>query len=227
VDTGNLTKLRIESYSDEAYNTLVGEFVAMFNPNKYATRYEIEYGNRQGAGTSANAPSFSNMKPQELALEFFLDGTGVATGTREDVKSRVDDFLDKAYAYDGNIHRNRYLRILWGTLVFDCVLQAADVTFTLFDSQGNPLRAKINGKFLGFVNDSLRERQEDARSPDVTHVHVVQEVERIDQITYRVYRTPEYYIDVARANGLTHFRKLRAGQQILLPPVVKEAPDAR
>jgi hypothetical protein len=221
--SGELQKLKIECFLDEKYKQPVedGDFVVMFNPNKYALHYEIEYGQRQPSGTSANAPSFSNIKSQELSLEFFIDGTGVTTGQAEDVQQKVDNFLDKAYTYDGKIHRNRYLRIIWGTLVFDCVLKSADITYTLFNSSGKPLRATINGKFLGFVNDELRERTMDKTSPDLTHVRTVPGRDRLDHMTYQIYKTPDYYIDVAQANNLTTFRKLKTGAQLVFPPVVK------
>jgi hypothetical protein len=220
--SGELTKLKIKCYSDDHYTDEVGEFDVLFNPNRYTTRYEIEYGERQASGTSANAPSFSNLKSQELSLDFFLDGTGVATGQPEDVQQKVDAFLDKAYHYDGEIHRNRYLRLIWATLVFDCVLKSADITYTLFNSSGKPLRATISAKFLGFVNDELRDRQEDRSSPDVSHIRRVEGRDRIDRLTYQIYKTPNYYIDVAQANGLTSFRKLKPGLQLVFPPVVKE-----
>ena len=221
--SGNLIKLKIESYADETYNKQVGEpFVAMFNPNKYSLKYEIEYGERQASGTAANAPSFSNMKSQELSLEFFLDGTGAAAGEKEDVQDKVDEFLEKSYEYDGEIHRSRYLRLIWSSLVFDCVLSSADINYNLFDSTGKPLRAKITAKFLGFVNDELRERLMDTSSPDLTHLWTVNGKERIDSLTFHIYKTPNYYIDVAAANGLINFRKLKAGDQLVFPPVVKE-----
>lgn len=222
MSSGELTKLIIECYADETYDSKSGDdFVAMFNPNKYSSHYEIEYGESQAAGTAADAPSFSNMKPQELALEFFLDGTGVTTGTAEDVQTKVDDFLSKAYQYDGELHRNRYLRVVWSSLVFDCVLKSADVNYNLFNASGKPLRAKINAKFLGFVNDELRERRQDPRSPDLTHVREIKGRQRIDTLTHKIYKSPDYYIDVAKSNKLLGFRKLRSGNTLVFPPLVK------
>jgi hypothetical protein len=223
--SGELVKLKIESFSDQEYqNKDDGFFEVMFNPNQYTNKYEIQYDEQQASGTSANAPSFSNMKSQELTLELFLDGTGVATGKVEDVQSRVDEFLDRAYSYAGETHQNRYLRIIWSTLIFDCVLKSADITYTLFNSEGKPLRAKINAKLMGFVNDELREKKEGKTSPDLTHVYTVKGRERIDALSDRIYKTPAYYIDVAQANELSQFRKLGAGMQLIFPPVVKNQP---
>jgi hypothetical protein len=229
--SGTLIKLKIQAYTRDTFEDRdkAGDpFVAMFNPNKYALKYEIKYDERQAQGTSANAPSFSNMKSQELTLEFFLDGTGVAEGGKQDVQAKADEFLDIAYAFHGTEHRNRYLRIFWSSLVFDCILKTADVQYNLFDLSGKPLRAKITARFTGFVNGELRVKKEDKSSPDLTHMRTVTGKNRLDDMTYGIYRCLDYYIDVARANGLVNFRKLRAGQSLVFPPVkdVKEEKSA-
>jgi len=232
MDNGQLIKLKIESYADEKFRNKVGEvFEAMFNPNQYSTRYEVEHGKRQAQGTSANAPSFSNLKSNELSLEFFLDGTGVAIDRdgkpiKGYVDEKADEFIKMAYAYDGQIHQSRYLRVSWASLVFDCRLQSANVTYSLFAPNGRPLRAKINAKFIGFVNDELRVRAEDASSPDLYHQRTVKGDQRIDALTDSVYQSPRYYIDLAKANDLVNFRKLKAGQILTFPPVVKGGADA-
>lgn len=220
--SGNLVKLKIKFFSDPKYSSEVGqEFEAMFNPNKYSTKYEIEHDDNQAQGTSANSNAFGKMKPQELALEFFLDGTGVTSGTASDVQEKVDEFLQKAYEYKGDKHRSRYLRIWWSALVFDCVLTSAEISYTLFNSSGKPLRAKINARFKGFINDELRVRGEDAASPDLTHQRMVEGGQRIDYLTNQIYDSPDYYIDIARKNQLVGFRELRAGSTLFFPPVVK------
>ncbi len=221
--TGALTKLYIEAFSNAEFEDKTGKkFTAVFNPNKYNLRYEIVYGKRQATGTAANAPTFGHLKPQELALEFILDGTGVATGEKVDVQKKVDEFLKVAYKYEGKIHRNNYLRISWSTLIFDCTFVSADISYTLFDSTGYPLRATINAKFLGTVNEKLRKAIQGDTSPDLTHVRTVKGKNRIDTMTVKIYKTPDYYIDVARTNGLVNFRKLRPGNQLIFPPVTKD-----
>ncbi len=219
---GELKKLLIECYSDEKYTKMVASFSALFNPSKYSIKYEIEYGKRKPHGTAHSAPSFSNIKPQQLSLEFLIDGTGVTTGKKEDVGKKIREFLQKVYEYDGNIHRNRYLRIIWGELIFDCILKSANITYTLFEPSGKPLRAKINAEFEGFVNDELRAKRENKQSPDVTHVLTVKGGQRLDTLTHSVYRTPDYYIDVARVNRLVSFRKLKEGDRLLFPPLADE-----
>ncbi|HLT79453.1 MAG TPA: hypothetical protein VKZ86_00395 [Cyclobacteriaceae bacterium] len=217
-DNGTLEKIRIETYSDSKYQTKGSEeFTALFNPNKYTLKYEIEQNEKQGAGTSPSAPSFAKMKSQEIDLEFLLDGTGVA-GDPVDVQQKADEFLKAAYEFKGDKHKPRYLRIWWGkAFVFDCILKSADINYTLFQPSGIPLRAKIMAKFLGFVNDELREKKEDKQSPDITHVVEVPPKERIDYLTYTQYEDSAYYLSVAAFNGLNSFRKLKPGSTLVFP----------
>lgn len=219
-DSGKLEKIRIETYSDDKYqNKGSEEFVAMFNPNKYLLKYEIEQNERQGAGTSPSAPAFAKMKSQEIDLEFLLDGTGV-TGEQVDVLEKADEFLKAAYEFKGDEHKPRYLRISWGAaFVFDCVLKSADIEYTLFQSDGKPIRGRVKAKFTGFVNDELREKKEDKQSPDVVHVREVPPKERIDYLTFKEYKDSNYYLQIAKFNELSSFRKLRIGSTLMFPPV--------
>jgi hypothetical protein len=218
--SGKLEKMYIEAYDDEKFTQQRDEtFTAMLNPSKYNLKYEIEYDKKGAAGTSPPAPKFSNMKQQELSLEFFLDGTGVANAPGEFVDKRVDDFLALAYKYEGGKHKNNYLRIVWSYLVFDCVLKDADISFVLFRSDGRPLRAKINAKFLGFVNDEKRVLADKAQSPDITHIRQVKDKEKLPTLCAPIYGHAGYYLDVAAANKLVQFRRLRTGTTLYFPPL--------
>lgn len=218
-ESGKLEKIRIETYQDDKYTNKGTEvFDAMFNPSKYTLKYEIEQNERQGAGTSPAAPTFAKMKSQEIDLEFMVDGTGVS-GEVVDVQQKADEFLKAAYEFKGDKHKPRYLRIWWGkAFVFDCVLKSADINYTLFQPSGKPLRARINAKFTGFVNDTLREKKEDKESPDITHVLEVPPKERLDYLTFRQLDEARFYFQVAQFNKLNSFRKLRVGSTLIFPP---------
>ena len=83
-----ISKLKIESYKDIQYNEKTDEFVFMFNPASYNQKYEIEYDEAQGKGTSGSTMKLGKIKPQEYSFEFIIDGTG-ATGEYKDVADKV------------------------------------------------------------------------------------------------------------------------------------------
>ncbi|HEY9115533.1 MAG TPA: hypothetical protein VIN10_12610 [Bacteroidales bacterium] len=222
MSAGKLEKMLIEAYKDALYNDKdSNEFVAMFNPEQYSIRYEIESDDTSGSGTSGSSQTFQRLKPQDLSLDFTIDGTGVS-GEKVEVPDRVKNFLDVAYEYQGDQHRPRYLKIVWGTLIFKCVLKSANVNYTLFNPEGQPLRAKISASFSGFIEDTLRAAQEDSSSPDLTHMRIVRDGDTLPLMAYNIYGDSKYYYQVAEINGLSNLKKLETGQKIFFPPLITD-----
>ena len=218
-DNGKLEKLVIKSFKDANFSEEDGEFTVMFNPDSYTVNYEVESDVSQAFGTSATAPSFSHLKPQELSLDILIDGTGVTTGEPADVQTQVDAFLSNTYDYQGDEHKPRYLKVLWGTLVLKSVLKSASIKYTLFKPGGTPLRAVITATFHGSLSDEYRAAREDSSSPDITHQRTAGKGDSLPMMSYRIYGDPKYYLQVADHNNITNFRNIKPGDQILFPPV--------
>src|SRR5699024_10761068 len=102
---------------------------------------------------------------------------------------------------------------------FKCVLKSASVKYTLFSSDGRPIRAKISATFEGFIEDELRVAKDSDTSPDLTHRRTVQEGDRLPLMCYQIYGDSKYYLQVAAVNDLTNFRNLEPGVQIYFPPL--------
>lgn len=229
--SGELKKLIIESFTDETFSgSPAATFTTMFNPNNYSIKYAVEYEEDQGKGTSALPQKFKQTKPIDLALDFVIDGTGASEDLvvegdnpqRQDVIDKVRHFLSVVYEYDGEIHRPRYLRVAWGTLLFNCVFKSANVKYTLFKPDGSPLRATISASFYGTVDDKKRVAEEADKSPDLTRYHTVVAGETLPILAHKYYGDPRYYVEIARVNRLNDFRSLEAGQVLLFPPVSKQ-----
>jgi nucleoid-associated protein YgaU len=47
----------------------------------------------------------------------------------------------------------------------------------------------------------------------------VEEGDHLTPMTDRLYNDPRYYLQVAQANGLKNFRRLRAGTELIFPPI--------
>lgn len=237
--SGELIKLNIKAYSDEQFSNEVadGEFKTLLNPEKYTYKYQIEQNDDQAQGTSGAAPRFNKALPEDLELEFVFDRTGVITdygsaGTADDktfkdegrgVIDDVEHFKKVVFDYNGEEHRPNYLVVSWGTLLFKGTLASMDLTFKLFKSDGTPLRAVAKAKFKGFVEDNLRVAMENSSSPDLTHVRKVKEGDTLPLMTHRIYGDSKYYLEVAKANKILNFRKLRVGQRIFFPPLQKSS----
>jgi hypothetical protein len=219
---GQLEKLLVRAYSapDYAEGSLIGDFEAYVNPNEITLAYEMEYDSAQGSGTTGSRMDFKKVKPGDLSLSFFLDGTG-ANGVKIDVQAQVDLFQSLT-GYNGDIHRPNYLKVAWGTLqVKRCVLKSASIAYKLFKADGTPLRATIAATFVDALDDQTRVAVAQDASPDLTHVRVLRAGESLAALCQQIYGRAELYPKVARANGLDGLRHLPAGTRVRFPPLAK------
>jgi hypothetical protein len=220
LNKGELEKLLIKAYTAPDYSgDPVSEFKVFFNPEEYTRVYDVEFQREQGEGTTGSPVVFRKVKPQEYTLKFLFDGTGVS-GEKIDVYETIQEFFQVA-GYDGEIHRPRFLKLIWGKLEIKCVLLKAEITYKMFHPDGTPLRAILNATFTENVDDSTRVAEANDSSPDLTHVRIVKEGDTLPLMTYRIYGDFSYYLEVARVNKLKNFRQLKAGERIFFPPMEK------
>ena len=236
-----LEKLKIHVYGNRRRIGLPQDtFEVMFNPESYSLRYQNVYQSYQGVNTSARTAKYSLSKPSELSLKLILDNSGIVsdpnlagallTGSalmnkssgKNDVYKRVQQFLGLTVFMDGQLHEPKFLKIEWGDLIFNCRLASVNISYTLFNRSGQPTRAELDTEFVDDIEDSKRLRLENKSSPDLTHVRTVNADETLPIMANRIYGNSNYYIQLAQANQLNNFRKLRVGSNIVLPPLDKK-----
>lgn len=225
---GELEKLKVVAYSDPEFNNKIsgGTFSTLMNPEKYTYHYKIETDKTQASGTSSVSPRFNKKLPENLELDFVFDRSGVISGFESSDDGIIDDiekFKKVVLNYNGDKHKPNYLVISWGTLLFKGALTEMDVEFKLFKPDGTPIRAIAKVKFQGFVEDNLRAAQENNKSPDLTHYRTVKEGDTLALMSYQIYGDSKYYLEVAKANNIVNFRKLKTGQKLFFPPLQKQS----
>ena len=223
-----LEKLKIKAYETKSRSSPpIKTFEAMFNPSSLKQSYKIIWGNkdRQGYNSSGLQVEYTRSKPERLDIDLLLDGTGVdqmgaaALLGPKTVSDRIKEFLDTTFRYNGNIHEPNYLVVEWGSLIFSCRLEWVDITHTNFSRDGTTLRAELNASFISDKEAKRLAKEENKKSPDLSHSRIVREGDSLPLLTNAVYGSSAYYLDVARFNQLDNFRSLNAGDQILFPPL--------
>lgn len=221
-----ISKLSFRAYSDDTFEPskyLNKEFVVQFNPKTLGVDYSITY--QEGNGSNARV-EFVKAKPSDLMIEFTLDGTGIDTMQENavtDVKQRISDFLEMCKETNPDTHEPPFIMVTYGSLIYKTRFKACNITYTLFKSDGTPLRAVVKVTFLNIKNNVTDERQASLSSPDVTHRRVLGIQESIIQKSYELYKRNDLYVEVARANNLDTFRKaaMPKNQTIYFPPIKK------
>lgn len=222
-------KIIIVPYEDKGLTRKadgVEPFVIPVNPETYSQNYKVDYDVRRGQGQQKTEVKYKSTAPEELKLEFVFDGTKTIQEyfyQDEPVKEQVATFLNTVYNMSGKIHMPRYLKLFWGkNYMIQCVLTNVDINYTLFDPEGNPLRAKVSATFLDHIAKEERVARENKESPDLTHIREVKADDRLDYLAFDIYNNSKYMLQVARANGLTSVRNLLPGRTLKFPPLEKQ-----
>lgn len=225
---GGASPLKIEAFTDAEFKKPADAsvFTTSMTPERYTYHYKIETNKDQASGTTTTADKFDKILPEELELDILFDRTGVLREfpiTKDGVINDLNTFKDTVIKFDGKSHHMHYVKITWGSLLFQGRLTEMNIEFKLFRQDGTPIRANAKVKFSGTVEDKLRVAREDRQSPDLTHLRVVKEGDTLPLMTYNIYGDSKYYLHVAKVNGLANFRKLTPGQQIWFPPIEKRS----
>lgn len=216
LDDVQVAKLTITSYKDQKFTQPAGQWRALFNPTELKFSRKNHYSNEQPAGASRPTTSYANGEPDEISIEFFFDGTGVVEGG-ETVRARLDALLDLT-EFQPETHQPYYVEVFWGAFTFRGVLKNADVTYTLFERNGEPLRAKVAATFQEVVEPETLAREERRESPDLRQTWLVKDGDTLPAIAHAVYGSPAYWRPVAEANRLVNPRRIPAGTVLVLPP---------
>lgn len=226
MEDGALAKLKIEAYTDPRFSkpASVPPLVVPINPAKYGRTGRISHTNKKAAGSAGGSPVFDRMAQETVAFELVFDATGVVPASpgvtlANGVADQIDALRAVAYAYSGDIHTPYFLKLVWGTFLFKCVLQSMNLMYSLFAPSGVPLRARADVTFLGYTDEYLLQAKMKKSSPDLTHVLTVQAGDTLPLMCHRIYGNSKYYTQVAEANGLTGFRDLQPGIQLIFPPL--------
>lgn len=220
--SGFLDKLKIIGFKDATESSLGVPFsiyIAMFNPEKYSTTKNSLFNNDRRPGATGSEQRFNREQPRTFNFDFLVDGTG-ASGEKREVLADIILFRATC-GFIGDTHRPTYLILQWGTFLARCVLTSLTIDYTLFRSDGTPLRATLKASFTEYTTPVLEQLQNFLSSPDVTHIRTITATDRLDLMSYNIYKDSKYYMELAKVNNLNQFRKLKVGDKIVFPPVEK------
>ena len=218
-------KLILTAYTDEKFSSEKGKYTVPLNPQDISLHQGINYSTDPPLGASGTSLKYRYHNPEILSFTVLMDDTGAVFKSDKSISKGIENELDKLRAilveYDGDIHEPNYVGVSWGTLVFKGRAILMDTKYTLFAEDGKPLRVEVAIKVQKSISDEARNAEEGKNSPDLTHERMVKEGDTLPLMTYKIYGDVKYYLDVAEANGLDHFRDLVPGTILYFPPLAK------
>ena len=212
-------------------------FVAMYNPTSFTTQHNQSYVEKPNTDGVEAILEFKRSINKTISVQLLLDATGAspAGGVIGAALSKVAKAVGSVDLLVANFflttqspnpkkHQPNFLRVIWGAgLFFECTLQSATVSYTLFDRLGRPIRATINATFKKCETPlGIAKVKNFFSSPDVTKTYTVVAGDTIYNLAQREYGDDSFYRQIAEFNNLKNYRKLVPGQILYFPPVNKE-----
>lgn len=223
-----MDKVIIRSYTDKNYTEQYkGDICLQINPSELKFEKGIKYRKDMQLGALGGTAVFDSYNEQTFAFETALDATGVLPEDEDvaNVQDLIDELEDHLYLYNSEGHRPPYVMIVWGEVIFRGQLSKMETQFTMFGANGLPLRAKVSLAFFGFMPDAEERKRAGKSSPDMSHIVVLQAGETIASVCQRIYGDSLLVDEVAKLNGLSGFRKVAAGTELLFPHLKKGRDD--
>lgn len=208
--SSKLKKAFIQTTEDEGK---VIEIPVLFNPTEYSLEKSNEFSTINIPGLESPLLQFSRGNMETLTMDLFFDTYAENT----DVRTHTDKITD-LLKINPAIHAPPILTFIWGSLNFTCVLSRVSKKFTMFRSDGIPVRSTLNVTFNEYKT-GLNEREKKLQSPDKTKTYIVKQGDSIWAISAREYGDPAQWRPIANKNGIMNPKSLEIGLEITIPPL--------
>jgi len=184
-----------------------------FNPTEYKLSKSNTFAEITIPGLETPPIQYIRGGSETLSVQALVD----TSDTLDDVRKSYVDAIRRLMRPQESLHAPPIVRFVWDKAVFRGVLEKLDVNYVLFGKDGVPLRAQLDITLKEYrpakeqVNDPPRS------SPSVEKSYVVRRGDTWDRIAAAVYRRPDAWRELARANGISDPRDLRPGLVLTVP----------
>ncbi len=140
--------MKIIGYSDAKYRTPIkaNPYVVMINPESIDSKH---INDAEEPVNSGQKPS-SGITIDQFSFNLVIDCTGIVNAKRTNMATEIEALEKVLYKAKRKNHEPNFVKISWGKhLNFEGQITAFDVHYTLFRSDGSPLRAKLALTFEG------------------------------------------------------------------------------
>lgn len=188
----------------------------IFNPTEYSIEYSAGFQETPPPGLSSPIIQFVNGNAQVLTMDLLFDTYTNGGGTN--VTAATKPFVDML-AIDGQLHAPPRVEFRWGSFVFRAVVEKISQRFTMFKSDGTPVRATLTVTFKQYK--TIVEQLDDPRrnSADKTKRRVLEAHDSIWLLAAREYGQVRYWRLIARENDIDDPRRIEPGRVLVLPPI--------
>jgi nucleoid-associated protein YgaU len=188
----------------------------LFNPEEYTINKDNNFAAQAIPGLSGPLLQFVNGNMRTLEMELFFDTWDGTVLPKPDVRDYTNQII-KLMEIDPELHAPPVLKVAWASLQFRCVLARASQKFIMFDSGGQPVRARVTVTFNEYIDADREAKDVSRQTADYSKVHVVLAGETLSSIAGKRYDDPTAWRPIAIANGLDDPRAIAVGVELRIP----------
>ena len=192
------------------------EVPVLFNPSEYSLEISNSFEEKSLPGLSNPVVQFVNGQAQALSMELLFDTW--TDGANEDVSKKTNEFV-QMLAIDSDLHAPPPVEFKWGSFAFKAYIEKISQRFTMFNSDGSPVRATLNVSFKQYRPLPEQLAKTKLLSSDKTKRRVLTADDSLWAIAAREYGETKYWRHIAAHNRIANPRLLQPGVVIQLPPL--------
>jgi len=199
---------------DGTVNTKIGQISVFFNPSEYSIDKSNDFSTSNSGKSSLT--QFSKENLQTLTMDLIFDSYEAIDKKEKDVRILTRK-ITNLLKIDSEIGAPPIITFVWGGPILTGVLTNVKQKFTLFSSDGIPLRATLNITLKEYKTESIINEDTDEKNED--KVHTVKQGENLTRIAIIYYNNPYKWKVIADKNNIDNPRLLETGSIITIPKV--------
>ena len=189
-----------------------------YNPSEYSLAWGAKYASGNGMGKQGAEKEFVGETPGTLSFKLTIDGFTKANTDNENKAADVSEDIKKLKALlevEEQDSDPPECTFEWGLLIFRGKVDSLNAHYTMFSSEGKPLRATID------ISISQAKRGVKAKDDavDTTKLQVVEQEKELSEVANDVYNDPAAWRPIAVANGIKNPRLMIVGMALVVPPL--------
>jgi len=190
------------------------EIEVLFNPSEYTLDIQNNYKETKPAGLEEPIPQFVNGLARTLSMELYFDT--YTDGGGSDVSAKTKQFTKMLGIGD---HEPPHVEFRWGEFAFYGVVEKMVQRFTMFRSDGVPVRARITVTFKGVKPLADQLKDPPRNSSDKTKRRTVTADTSIWLIAAKEYGDPRCWRLIAQRNRIDDPSAIPPGTPLVVPPL--------
>jgi len=211
-----------------------------YNPKEFSLEKALQHGEINIPGLDAPLQQFVRGQAEKLTLELFFDTTENGMGKGASSVTEETDRIYKLAKVENQSHAPPVVTFCWNAKfpgsslsfngsgasagnqtrnTFVGVVESVRQQFTLFSSEGIPLRATVNLVLKEYRTLDEQLKQLRLNSPDKTHSHPVKSGETLSSIAAKYYGNASRWRFIANENDINDPRRLEVGTVVNVPAI--------